>query len=45
MPADVVSPVVVEVALAGGRVLRFPRDMPADALAAICDALERPCSR
>ncbi len=34
-----------EVTLAGGRVLRFARGVDADELAAVCAALERPCSR
>lgn len=37
--------VVFEVLLVGGRTLRFPRGIVADELAAICEALERPCSR
>jgi hypothetical protein len=44
--ADAVAPAgMFEVALAGGRVLRFPRGVATDELAAVCDALERPCSR
>lgn len=39
------SPVAFEVMLVGGRILRFPRGIPADELAAVCDALDRPCSR
>jgi hypothetical protein len=49
VPVRIVGPAatlaVFEVALAGGRVLRFPSGTSADELAAICDALERPCSR
>ena len=45
LPADVMPPLFVEVALVGGRVLRFGHSMPADDIAAICDALERPCLR
>lgn len=37
--------VVFEVLLAGGRTLRFPRGIAADELAAVCEALERSCSR
>lgn len=39
------SDVVFEVLLAGGRTLRFPRGIAADELAAVCEAIERPCSR
>lgn len=50
VPVHVVGPaaaedVVFEVLLAGGRTLRFPRGIVADELAAVCEALERPCSR
>ena len=34
-----------EVVLAGGRILRFACGVPTEELAAICDALDRPCSR
>ena len=34
-----------EVMLANGRILRFPRGVTPDELAAICDAIDRPCSR
>ena len=44
LPADLTSPVLFEVTLCSGRVLRFPHGTAADELAAICDALERPCS-
>lgn len=37
--------VVFEVLLTGGRTLRFGRGVAADELAAVCEALERPCSR
>ena len=37
--------VIFEVLLAGGRVLRFPRGVGGDELVAVCEALERPCSR
>ena len=39
------SDVIFEVLLAGGRVLRFPRGIAGDELAAVCETLERPCSR
>ena len=43
---DAAMPVVMfEVILAGGRVLRFPRGTSVEDLAAICEALERPCLR
>lgn len=50
VPVRVVGPaaaedVVFEVLLAGGRTLRFPRGIAADELTAVCEALERPCSR
>jgi hypothetical protein len=50
VPVHVVGPaaaedVVFEVLLAGGRTLRFPRGIAAEELAAVCEALERPCSR
>ncbi|MFN2428097.1 MAG: hypothetical protein ABR587_16810 [Candidatus Binatia bacterium] len=50
VPVHLVGPaagddVVFEVLLAGGRTLRFPRGVPAVELAAVCEALERPCSR
>jgi len=50
VPVHVIGPaaaedVVFEVLLAGGRTLRFPRGVAALELAAICEALERPCSR
>ena len=50
VPVHVLSPaaaedVVFEVLLAGGRTLRFPRGVGTDELAAVCEALERPCSR
>jgi hypothetical protein len=34
-----------EVMLTNGRVLRFARGLGPDELAAVCEALERPCSR
>lgn len=37
--------VVFEVLLAAGRTLRFGHGVPTDDLAAVCEALERPCSR
>ena len=50
VPVRVVGPaaaedVVFEVLLVGGRTLRFPRGIPGPELAAVCEALERPCSR
>lgn len=45
MPFSLATPVLFEVMLAGGRVLRFPSGTATGDLAAICDALERPCSR
>lgn len=36
--------VVFEVLLVGGRTLRFGRGVPVLELAAVCEALERPCS-
>lgn len=50
VPVHVIGPtaaedVVFEVLLVGGRTLRFPRGVAALELAAVCEALERPCSR
>jgi len=50
VPVHVIGPaaaedVVFEVLLVGGRTLRFARGVAIDELAAVCEALERPCSR
>jgi len=39
------GPVLLEVLLVGGRVLRFPPGLAAEELTAVCEALERPCLR
>ena len=41
---DLALPAMIEVALTNGRVLRFPRGLRPEELAAIADALEQPCS-
>ena len=43
--SDFASPAMFEVSLTNGRVLRFPRGLRPEDLAAIADALERSCSR
>ena len=43
--SDLASPAMIEVALTNGRVLRFALGSRTVDLAAIADALERPCSR
>ncbi|HYC54490.1 MAG TPA: hypothetical protein VEL28_06110 [Candidatus Binatia bacterium] len=45
IPIGLPSPVILEVVLLGGRVLRVPQGIAVAELAALCDALERPCSR
>ena len=42
---DFASPAMIEVSLTNGRVLRFPRGLRPDDLAALANALEQPCSR
>lgn len=42
---DFTSPAMIEVALTNGRVIRFPRGLRPEDLAAIANALEQRCSR
>lgn len=45
IPAGFTSSAFLEVLLASGRVLRFPRGIAVEEVTALCDALERQCSR